>query len=522
MKKDKKSETLYSVCFWIVAGIFCFLLVWILIALIRNPKELGDLYKPVEYKSYVPQLICYILCIPLLAFAGKRFFSFSIRRVKLWYGLAVGIVTACCLVFLCLVYTRLWLYYQTDNMWLHLGSAMLAGGGTLEGSLLDYFAIHSQNVFLLFLFTNILRVSALFGVESTYVPLLVVQYVVVCAAAVLVAILFYRLIRSKVTAFLFWLVFVLYAAMMPSLTIPYTDGYSLWCVPAVLLLYFWRPQKVWKDRLRYAFIGVIVFVGYKIKAQVVVVFVALLIVDFVRILSGKMPGGWWLLLFELIGLAGGWIFTTVCIATLRIDLNHQQSLTFLHYWYMGLNASTFGQYSNEDWLFSLDKGRGADLRGGLERLREFGFFGYLSFLNDKLAVVYQCSDFGFSDCFYATLHNDPDFAAEGIVGLVTRSIYVGGAGHEAFLQWTSVFWAFVWGCPVFIAAALRKKREEDMALLLSIVGIVLFTLLFEANFRYIYGYLPVLLLIGARGAESIGEVLQEKIPHRKKTASASA
>ena len=69
-----------------------------------------------------------------------------------------------------------------------------------------------------------------------------------------------------------------------------------------------------------------------------------------------------------------------------------------------------------------------------------------------------------------------------------------------------IIWVFVMGA-VAVSGLGKENRQEVIVLMLSIVGLTLFEVLFEARARYLYTYAPLFCILDASGIEKLSNKL---------------
>lgn len=93
------------------------------------------------------------------------------------------------------------------------------------------------------------------------------------------------------------------------------------------------------------------------------------------------------------------------------------------------------------------------------------------------------------------------------IAVFLRNIYY--ADHKYYDIYVTVMqsiWVFVLGA-VVVSGLGKENRQEVIVLMLSIVGLTLFEVLFEARARYLYTYAPVFCILAASGIEKLSNKL---------------
>ena len=130
-------------------------------------------------------------------------------------------------------------------------------------------------------------------------------------------------------------------------------------------------------------------------------------------------------------------------------------------------------------------------------MKDMGIAGYLRFLAKKMLTVYNDGTYawGGEGNFFMVVFQQPDNHI--------RNIYY--ADHKYYDIYVTVMqsiWVFVLGAAA-VSGLGKENRQEIIVLMLSIVGLTLFEVLFEARARYLYTYAPVFCILAAIGIERL-------------------
>ena len=126
----------------------------------------------------------------------------------------------------------------------------------------------------------------------------------------------------------------------------------------------------------------------------------------------------------------------------------------------------------------------------MEVLKEKGVSGYFKFLSKKMLVNYDDGTFawGVEGGFYNIKTEEPN----SIIAPILRNIYYNdGKYFNIYSTIVQAIWiAIIMGCWCSAISALLEKNidKERLVMLITLVGITVFELLFEARERYIYMY----------------------------------
>lgn len=313
--------------------------------------------------------------------------------------------------------------------------------------------------------------------------------------------------------------------------IVYTDTLSV-AFP-VATLYFWllakenEKKNLKKKSYIYTFIMATVgMIGYCIKPVAAIVLVAIVIDEFFSNLSKKTLKN-----TVLIGVTAIIImksFNFICETNIIKD-SRKNDLEFpmTHWIMMGLNKPEneggtsigYGAYSQKDADYTAESGnyeqkKEANIVRIKERLREYGIGGYTQFLFDKFKYVW----------------NDGSYYTINLIGWDTINktstpykIIVDENSNGLFRNYMTDFNNYIFAiiiAGVIIEIVKKEKYQESRIMGISIVGIAIFLLVWEARSRYIYFLIPMFCLFSAYELKKILDLI-EKLIQKKKNIKAS-
>ena len=96
-----------------------------------------------------------------------------------------------------------------------------------------------------------------------------------------------------------------------------------------------------------------------------------------------------------------------------------------------------------------------------------------------------------------------------------RQIYYNdGKYFDTFIQIQNILWLIV----LFFAPFIIKKKntKQELVIMLSIIGLVLFLTIFEPRTRYMYCYSEIYVMAAMLGLYNIKEFIIERKRHTKK------
>lgn len=195
-----------------------------------------------------------------------------------------------------------------------------------------------------------------------------------------------------------------------------------------------------------------------------------------------------------------------------VELDPQADFSIYHLIMMGLNEDTTGVFSMADAQYSYSFSNAKERnQGNLEvikqRLNNFGVFGYLDFLTKKSFVNFADGTFawGVEGNFYQQIPKRTNSFA-----LTLKDIfYNNGNLYPQTKTIQQVLWFVVLLLALFMGVMTKKPDNNQTILLLSILGLIIALLLFEARARYIYNFSSLFVLAASIGLDEITNKLND-------------
>lgn len=368
-----------------------------------------------------------------------------------------------------------------------------------------YNAYLSQNphqAFMVFILTIIKKISNHFGIQDMYYFSVMVGTLCVNMTCVLIT-LVVKNTKGRYYAFCTYVSAAIFLALSPQSSVPYTDVYVMVINAIVIYLYTWKGKTV---GVKWLAISIIAFIGYYIKATAIICFIAIGICEFFKSLKMEVHIGGKRIAKGIFIILISYIFSSV-IASFGVhyigfeqDINKE--FTPLHYAMMGLNEESTGIWNSDDVQYSasfdnLSDRKKANFKIIKERIQEKGLLGLLIFEYKKLIMNYNDGTFFFGKEGGAMLWKSdaPNHTASEIL----RYYYFRKSNkimnHVLQTQWLMILmmalvatWSFV-----------KKFSDTEFVISITIVGITIFTLMFEGRSRYLLLYAPYYLVLGLTG-----------------------
>lgn len=412
----------------------------------------------------------------------------------------------------CIWFPQGWDVSQVTGTAYNLNAGNLIGNDT-------YYSIYPNNVPMAFILYRIYSFAANSGLYSLKPEFLWIQ--VICgmiSIAGMAMCLTIQKLTNHVGAVLAG--FVLYVACIgisPWKTVPYTDMYALLfpILSLCLYVYYYYAKNNIVRMIYFGLAFLTGVLGSLVKPTVLIVAVAIGLVE-VSHLVFHMKQEWKQALIKL-----GLIVLTVFLY--KGALNHiyeetgyepnkEISATFHHYMVMGLNQDTTGSYSSEDAALIgqyPNREERIEVQMGMvaARIKEMGLVGYLKFLLTKTVMTFNDGTFNWGREGVYYLDKYP-VLSQGAYAFALKNIF--WPEHQ-YSETYHTICQTVWLAVLFAlpGLCLYKKYNRGLNLiLLSILGIMLYLMLFEARARYLICFTPIFILGAVIGIVRYFELVQ--------------
>lgn len=390
-----------------------------------------------------------------------------------------------------------------------------------------YFSHYTNNLFLVFTFRFVAYLCRLvFGnVERIWHVLSIFNVIAIDISIVLIFLIGKKIFALKFAYIAYGLSILLFG-FFPWIIVPYSDTLAMPFTVLILWLFLLLKDA---SKLRYrillsSVIGGVTFIGYLIKPTVVIILIAILLITLISTI-GKwkdMVKGIALFIIILAIFAGGNSLWKEFIYhqqdTYSLDKDIQ--VPFTHFIMMGMKEvkmgaeedSTiyYGPYNAEDVNATFSSASTKEMKEMhleviKERFQNYGPLGYLKFLINKARWVTSEGQFFWGlEGNFANYDNQSNF--------LTNIIYVMKPYYNIYLHYSQGIWVVVFFLIVYPLFTRNKNEKHYYSVAISlirctIVGILLFILLFEGRSRYLILYLPYFALLAAYGFQLFGDRL---------------
>ena len=364
----------------------------------------------------------------------------------------------------------------------------------------NYYSFHVNQTTMAILLGFIMRFFYTFNIGNYYFGTVIVSILIVNISGFLMTLSVYKLTNNNLISFISWLIFLVLGALSPWITIPYSDTFSMIFPILSFYLYINLPEKNSKY-LAWFLITFLSIIGMLIKPQTIIVLIAILITELLFLLNN--------LTFKKF-LSFISILVILLVANFSSNLIYEKSLeyidfgiipgrnfTYTHYLMTGFNPETYGVYSDTDASLSYSTGSVEEREQKnweviINRVNKMGIIGYLDFSSHKLLVNFNDGSFawGGEGGFYVQMFKEKT----PLSNILRNFYYHDGSFSSIFFQITQIIWLFVIFLIPFNVLNKEKSNPHKLTVILTVLGITLFSHLFEARGRYLFSYLPFFII----------------------------
>lgn len=368
-----------------------------------------------------------------------------------------------------------------------------------------YFSVYPNNLFLSTIFAVIGRIVVHFTHHRVYQVLVLLDIILVDLAGIVMVKTIENLTDKKLLKILGAIIFIVFIGLSPWFLVPYSDTYSI-LLPVSVLYCYTKKDKKW---YHYLLIGFCSYLGYLIKPTSIIILIAIMIVesyktifkikDKKQIKSVARNG-----ITIVLGIVMVMLLKVGVESITRYESDKEYTISLYHYLMMGINQDSTGAFSHEDVINSLSI-RNYDERVEynkatfLERLKSLSFEDFCKFYTKKVLVNYNDGTFawGREGGFYSIVNQ-----RDNRWSYILKNFYYNeGSLFYLFSGIMQLIWIFII-IFIVIGAILKKFDDKNSVIFLALIGLTIFTLLFEARARYLYLYATYYIILAIIGIEA--------------------
>lgn len=496
--------------------LYAMFLIWINVCVLFYASSTKYAYK----KKFLFNNVTILAIGFILLIAGISFGVILLRKiaVNLDYCVLIGTIVLLGLQ----IYMCKNIYFETAwDARVMVTAARQMGNGVYQGEFDTYFSYYPNNLFLTMLLSLGSKAITCLGDvtrQQYLLPMIVVQCVISCITGILIYKSIKVLINEK-WAMAGWILYVVLLGLNPWLVIVYSDSMSLFFSIACFYLYL-KSYSGWREVVKWAIMAGLAGIGYLMKPQTVIILIACIIISLLRVYrenKGRFLQisciGVGLLFFVGVQFLGNQL-----TAYADVQVNQEIKMPMTHWAMMGLNPKGHGAYNKEDVLYTQSFDSTEEMKKGNwkiinERIKEYGISGMTEHLKKKTLINYADGTFAWrcEGNFFNTLFPDINSKVSGKL----KDLFYYGKSPAGKVRETVVHgvWLQILFWMVVAVAFVSEAREKDAVsvALVTVLGTVLFSLLFEARARYLMCNASVYIVLAILGMRTVyGKVSRMK------------
>ncbi|MBQ1477488.1 MAG: hypothetical protein IIZ33_05025, partial [Erysipelotrichaceae bacterium] len=313
-----------------------------------------------------------------------------------------------------------------------------------------------------------------------------------------------KLTKSTSLPVFAWILFTILLGTSPWVVVVYSDSLALF-IP-ILVLYLLLKEEM-NPYGKTALIGLLSILAFYIKPQAFLILVAAVIIYAIEHIS---HGKWKRLGIEALILVLSFAAVILPVNAFKEEnLEAEKEIGFPHYLLIGANYDTIGSYSAKDLEYSMsfktkEERNEADIEALEERLEDYGPAKVFDHLVRKTAFTYNDGTFAFGKegNFYQEF-----FSLHMPFEKQFRDVFL---DIGPYYLYPTIIRQITWFL-VLIGGIFAWKGKDDVlplrVLKVTLFGLFLFELLFEARARYLIVCVPLFIVLCAEG---MNRVLKKK------------
>lgn len=435
---------------------------------------------------------------------------------------AVNIASICLFIFL--LYISLNIYFLSG--W-DVGKIISDAKNIINGERIEYETYYSQfpnQQLLLFLESVLFKIHQKFGVidiKNGLMVLIAFQCILYCITGNVLYRILFDYLDSVFFAWLGYLLFCLLLAVSGWVTIPYTDGMSIFFPILILRCYQKIEHGTAHKILWWISIGILSYWGFKMKPTVLIVLIAIVLTEIINIISDfsreKIKNISMITAVLFICFLFSIPIFQIAIHSTGININKELDTGALHMIMLGLNNERDGFWNEADVNLSTNitnktERKKAQMNIIMHRLNEYGLIGLLRHTARKTLVNFNDGSFawGVEGGFYTQIYKEKN----SVTSPFFRDLfYNDGNAYRTLSTIEQATWLgilFFSGCCIFL-----KREKIFMVSVLSLLGIIIFVTIFEARARYLMIYVPIFIMVAVVNLKSISSYTYAKLQELK-------
>ena len=476
-------RSIYSIIFLIITFIISICLIWS-----KNNSLIGIIVMSV--------LIAMMICINKVL--SKLENSLSCKAVNIIFAASMVLIVVIQLI----TASKLAVFPSWDFEIVYNQAVRLAENPSAPIS--EYFAKYPNNIGLLYILAKAFRVSNILNIKH-YLRCGIILNIVFVDFSIIFMYLSCKKLFGKKECVIFCILSIMFIPYYIYMPIIYTDTIAMFFVAAVVYLFadFIKAEANKRKILYLIMIGIAAAWGFKIKATIAILLVAVMIYMIIRLAVNRknlliQALSIIILISSFIGASKATNYVINKSIYIPDEMYFEYKVPYEHWIMMGLKGVGF--YDPYDVVFSKNSGnydqkKAAEIKVIKERLNNYGSYGLLKHIIKKSVFTWD------DGSYYA-------------IPLLTNSIKTSGL-HQLFTykgKYYNVYHYYSYGyhlmllCLLLIPIIKRIRDPEldsELMLYMAFTGLILFLFMWENTPRYVLHFMGIAILLSAKSIVSI-------------------
>lgn len=514
-EKKNRQDVLSVILKSLLTATFLFIEILLLIGPVSEKK-------PVLISNRIMFILGVIVCSVYFTFNRKRkniTTSVIAENVSLAVSSLILLVIQLVIIYNIIFQTS----WDVEAVWYGAHWAAIGDKSGLE-QMSEYFSLCPNNLFLVVIFSSILKLNSMFGEPFSNGGLLLAIFQAIMIN--LTGAILFKCAKRFVTVGSAWKVYFVYSILIGIsgwIVLPYSDGMGV--IFPILLLYIYIRMRECNGKVQRCvyilLLSVIAVAGYYVKPYTSIVFIAIIVIETVswgkNLISNYSST---MLLTMMRNIVIGIISILVCNTlifgmnrSLGFDLDKERAMGWQHYLMIGVNVESWGGYNDADLAFAKsfdDKEirNNSEMQVIVERIKNMGVKGCAELFVHKASKNFLDGNWGWGTdkSFYKEIYPG---RSNGLCTYL-RSWYY---GFENLYCYNATIRQFVWIIVLilipFASFTLKTLQSEQKVVFLAVLGFMLYLQIFESHARYVFVFVPLFLILAFVGSENLKTLRKE-------------
>lgn len=402
------------------------------------------------------------------------------------------------------------------NLGWDVSTIKIAAIGFLESGQMDYpsrlyFALNPNNIVILDITIGFLKLGQICHIDG-YKVMVICDIALNNMAVLFSALCVYKVTKKQRLAYCVYGVAALLFGLLPWMTVPYTDMFSILFPILSLYIYIYVRKTTMPNILKVLLIVLLPSLGYLMKPSNLFILFAIFICEAVNVLQKiiQREKGGKQLFYLVVGVFISFFIVIVGKTVSYQVINYTESnmkKPIEQFLLLGANVETVGQWNEADESFftaivDRDEKRKMIAEAVMRRYQEMGVSGWFEHLSKKTYLNYSSGIFGWEGQggFAEHIGEKTIKLKQFICNIFYPSCGKYFSGYATFMQFV---WYFIMigggigaGKNIYeIIQGKRKSSDVGLIVEITLIGMFVFLLFFETNARYLISFLPLFAIL---------------------------